>query len=468
MSTPARPDGPRRRRFGARTLRARVTVVASLGITAAVMLGVALLYLLQRESLRANIDGQLQTYATQIAQAGADGTWPVPLPPSTLDTHAEAQVLAADGRVLAASRGLTGADAVYRLPAGSSQPVRQKAADAVLPTDIRVVAVPTTVHAAPVTIVAATSTGLLSMLDTEAASRLLLGIPVTLALAAVAVWLIVGRALAPVERIRRAVTEITSADLTLRVPQPDTDDEVGRLAHTMNDMLGRLDDAARRQRRFVSDASHELRSPLAVIRTTLEVGLAHPDTAPWPTIAARAADQTARLDDLLHQLLALAKADERQLVTHRQPVDIGKLLDGIHTTVAPHRVEIAVHTTPGLVTRGDPSQLQRLFRNVIDNATRYAAHRVEIACDRTDGHIRVHVDDDGLGIPVADRDRVFDRFVRLDSSRDRASSSTGLGLAIAREITRAHGGTIAVTDAPGGGARVVVVLPSAEPAESVL
>jgi len=454
-------SAPGRRGLPVRTLRARVTVVAGLAITAAVLLGIVLLYLLQRESLRANIDGQLQTYAAQIAQAGSASAWPDPLPPSTLDTNAEVQVLGADGRVLAASRGLAGVGAAYLLPAGSSQPVRQRAADGVLPTDVRVIAVRTSAHGAPATIVTATSTGLLSLLDTEAAGRLLVGVPITLVLSAAAVWLIVGRALKPVERIRRAVTEITSVDLTRRVPEPTTDDEIRRLANTMNDMLGRLDEAARRQRRFVSDASHELRSPLAAIRTTLEVALAHPDKAPWPTIVARAAEQTGRLEDLLQQLLALARADERQLVTHRQPVDVGELLDGIHGTLAPHWVELTVHTEQQLVASGDPSQLQRLFRNVIDNATRHAAHRVEVVGRRADAHILVQIDDDGPGIPLADRERVFDRFVRLDASRDRASNSTGLGLAIAREIAHAHGGTISVTDAPGGGARVVVTIPVA-------
>ncbi|KAA2265385.1 HAMP domain-containing histidine kinase [Solihabitans fulvus] len=467
MNTPARPPAPHRRRLRVRTLRARVTIVASLVITALVVLGIALLYLLQRESIRADIDSQLRTYSTEIAQTGTAGTWPSTLPPSTLDANAEAQVLGADGRVLAASHALTGAGALYLLPAGSSQPVRQPAADRVLTGEVRVLAVPATVHATPVTIVTVTTTGLLTMLDTEAAGRLLTAIPITLLLAAGAVWLIVGRALKPVERIRSAVTEITSVDLTRRVPEPGTDDEIRRLAHTMNDMLDRLDAAARRQRRFVADASHELRSPLAAIRTTLEVALAHPDKAPWPEIGARAADQTIRLEELLHQLLTLAKADEGELLTHRRPVDVGELLDGIHATLAPHAVEVTVHIGPELVAAGDPSQLQRLFRNIIDNATRHAAHHVDVSGHRAGERLVVHVDDDGPGIPLADRERVFDRFVRLDTSRDRASGSTGLGLAIAREIARAHGGTIAVTDAPDGGARVSVELP-ATTTESVL
>lgn len=459
MSTSTR-RGVRVRWFRVRTLRARVTVVAGLGITVAVVLGLVLLFLLQRHSIRADVDGQLRTYATQIEQAGATGAFPDPLPQSTLDVNAEAQVIGNDGRVRAASRPLAGVGATYLAPDGTT-PVRQHAADGLVPADVRVVAVATVVRGSPVTIVTWTSAGLISLLDAESAARLLVGLPAVLGLSAATVWLIVGRALKPVERIRRAVTEITSVDLTRRVPEPATDDEVGRLADTMNDMLARLDDAAARQRRFVSDASHDLRSPLAALRTTLEIALAHPDKAPWPTIVARAAAQTARLEDLLNQLFTLAKADEGQLVTHRGPVDVAELLDGVPPTLAPHRVDVRLSVDSGSVTVGDPAALQRLFRNIVDNATHHATHRVDVTGRRGDGLILVHVDDDGPGIPAAERDRVFDRFVRLDSSRDRTSSSTGLGLAIAREIAHAHGAVISIGDAPAGGARVTVQLPAA-------
>ena len=314
MTTPSAAGKLGRRIWsGRRTLRTRVTALASVAITVAVVLGVLFMYLLQMQSVRATIDSQLRTYATQIEQSASDGTWPQPLATSTLDSNAEAQVIAADGHVLAATRTLTGLPAVYSLPAGSSTPVRQKAADGVIPTDVRVIALRATVHGQPVTIITGTSTDLLRQVNAEFIRHLLLGLPVILVGAAGIVWLVVGRALRPVEKIRHAVTDITSADLSQRVPEPGTADEIGNLAHTMNDMLDRLDAAASKQRRFVADASHELRSPLAAIRTTLEVGLAHPDRAPWPIIAERAAQQSARLEDLIQQLLLLAKADERLL-----------------------------------------------------------------------------------------------------------------------------------------------------------
>ena len=444
------------------TLRARVTVLAGLAITAGVVGGVLLMYLLQMNAVRRTIDGQLRTYATQIAQipqSDPTGAWPDPLPPSTLDPNAQAQVIAPDGRVLAASRTLTGLPAVYTLPPGSSTPVRQKAANGVIPTEVRVVAIRTTRAGRPVTIITGTPSGLLREVNEEFIHQLLIGLPVILALAAVTVWLVVGRALRPVERIRHVVTDITSADLTRRVPEPATADEIGNLARTMNDMLSRLDGAAQRQRRFVADASHELRSPLAAIRTTLEVGMAHPDRAPWPAIAERATRQAQRLEDLIQQLLLLAKTDERQLTAQRRHVDLGALLAGIRTTTA-LRAGIDLTVTGDAAITGDPNHLERLFRNLVDNAVRHADAAVTVTVTATADTVRVDVDDDGPGIPAPDRDRVFDRFVRLDTSRERGTGSAGLGLAIAREIVHTHHGHIAITDSPTGGARISVTLPA--------
>lgn len=446
-----------------RTLRARVTVVAGFAITAAVVLGFLLLFMLQREATRRGIDGQLRTYLTQIEQSGHDGRWPTPLPPSSLDANAQAQVLDADGRVVAATRTLLGAPPVYQLPPGATQPVRQKAADGLISTDVQVVATPTTIAGRPVTIIAGTSTGLLRQLNAEFAVRLLTGIPVVLILAAATVWLIVGRALRPVERITRAVTEITSADLSRRLPEPNTADEIGHLARTMNDMLARLDDSARRQRRFVADASHELRTPLAAIRTTLEVGLAHPDRAPWPVIAERAVQQSVRLEDLIQQLLLLAKTDERQLAVPQRAVDLVDMLNDIVAQLPTHPIDIELDIPANLATTGDRSHLERLFRNIIDNALRYAANHVAITATAIGPVARVQIDDDGPGIPAADRSRVFDRFVRLDNSRERGTGTTGLGLAIAREIAQAHHGHITLLERPGGGTRAVVTLPLRHP-----
>ena len=225
----------------------------------------------------------------------------------------------------------------------------------------------------------------------------------------------------------------------------------------MNDMLARLEDAAARQRRFVADASHELRSPLTAIRTGLEVGLAHPDRAPWPEIAGRAVRQSQRLEQLIAQLLVLAKADAYQLAARRQPVDLAALLADLAATPAPG-ISIELSVPPGTTTAGNPEDLSRMFRNLLDNAVRYARHRVLITAAAGPDGVIVEIADDGPGIPASERERVFGRFVRLDASREQASGSAGLGLAIAREIAAAHGATIVLTEAADGGTRAVVTM----------
>ena len=294
------------------------------------------------------------------------------------------------------------------------------------------------------------------------ARLLVIGVPGLLVLACGTIWLVVGRALRPVERIRGAVTAISHADLSQRVPEPGTDDEIGHLARTMNDMLARLDDSAARQRRFVADASHELRSPLTAIRTALEVGLAHPDRAPWPEIARRAARQSQRMDQLIAQLLLLAKSDAGQLAANREPVDLHALLTDIRATTAAPSGSIEIAVPHGTITCGNPEELSRMFRNLIDNAARYAAHRVLVTAARAaDSGVVVEITDDGPGIPASERERVFGRFVRLDASRGQSggsSSSAGLGLAIAMEIATAHGATVVLTEAEGGGTRAVITL----------
>jgi signal transduction histidine kinase len=230
----------------------------------------------------------------------------------------------------------------------------------------------------------------------------------------------------------------------------------------MNDMLARLEDSAARQRRFVADASHELRSPLTAIRTGLEVGLSHPDRAPWPEIARRAERQSRRLEQLIAELLVLARADAGQLAARRQPVDLAALLAGLRAATPAPGISVDLSVPPGTTTTGNPEDLSRMFRNLLDNAVRYARHRVAITVRVTgaagpDGVV-AEITDDGPGIPAEERERVFGRFVRLDASREHASGSAGLGLAIAREIAAAHGATIVLTDAEGGGTRAVVTM----------
>lgn len=290
---------------------------------------------------------------------------------------------------------------------------------------------------------------------------LLVGTPVLLLLVAVITWLVTGRALRPVEHIRREVADITGSALDRRVGAPGTGDEVDRLALTMNDMLERLEQADRRQRRFVGDASHELRSPLAAARTELEVALAHPEISPWPETGAEVLTELVRMQRLVQDLLFLARRGEdlplqgarRVSLTEIVSEEVGRAgstQSGVDITVRLADVEVW----------GRPGDLARLVRNLLENATRYARSRVVVDLEADADQARLVVEDDGDGIPETEREMVFERFTRLDPGRGRDEGGTGLGLAIARDVAVAHGGSISVTQ-EGGGARFVVDLPAA-------
>lgn len=291
---------------------------------------------------------------------------------------------------------------------------------------------------------------------------LLAAVPVLLLVVALLTWLVVGRALRPVDTIRREVDAIGPAELDHRVAEPTTDDEVGRLARTMNRMLARLDGAARAQRRFVSDASHELRSPLASIRQHAEVARAHPDRLGDGELAEVVLTEGARLQDLVEQLLLLTRLDEGGLAIVRRPVDLDDLV-----LADARRVRDAGAVTVDTVgvgaarVDGDDRMLARLLRNLTDNASRHARARVAVSVGERDGRVVLAVDDDGDGIPPTERAQVFERFVRLDEGRARDAGGSGLGLAIVAEVARAHGGTARVEESALGGARFVVDLPAA-------
>ena len=288
----------------------------------------------------------------------------------------------------------------------------------------------------------------------------LVGIPLLVLITGVVTYLAAGRALRPVEAIRARVAA-TGDDLSVRVPVPPARDEVGRLAETMNAMLARLQAAQAAQRRFVADASHELRSPLATIATGLELlsrGNAGPDTVE----ALRG--ETARIGRLVDALLLLARADERGLAPRREDVDLDEVAQAEQERPSVG-IGVRVDAVPVRVA-GDRGQLAQVVRNLVDNACRHARSSVVVTVRREGAFAAVDVADDGPGVPPAERTRVFRRFVRLDDARARADGGAGLGLAIVAEVVAAHGGTVDVVDGPLGGAlfRVRLPLPAEEPA----
>jgi signal transduction histidine kinase len=292
-------------------------------------------------------------------------------------------------------------------------------------------------------------------------AALLLGVPALVALTALLAWYLAGRALRPVELIRAEAASITGSTIHRRVPEPASADEVGRLARTMNAMLDRLEESSTRQRQFVSDASHELRSPVAAIRAQLEVGLRRGASTAWPQVARRVLDEDHRLEAAVGELLELARVEEGATVgpTHVD-VDVDDLV--LEEVSRVRAVPIDTSRVAAGRVQGDARQLARLVRNLLDNASSHARSQASVAVATGEGSVWLVVDDDGPGIPPADRERVFDRFTRLDEGRDRGGGGAGLGLAMVQTIAQRHGGEVTVGEAPIGGARIVVRLPAEE------
>ncbi|MDX3457193.1 HAMP domain-containing sensor histidine kinase [Streptomyces sp. ME02-8801-2C] len=287
---------------------------------------------------------------------------------------------------------------------------------------------------------------------------MLIGFPLLLGVVAGVTWLVTRRALRPVEGIRAEMAAITaSQDLARRVPVPDTHDEVARLARTTNETLAALETSVERQRRFVADASHELRSPIASLRTQLEVGAAHPELLD----VDGAVEDTVRLQRLAADLLLLARLDAGE-----RPGDARFDLAELVREQAEGRVGVTVVTGAGaeVEVAGSRTQLGRLVANLLDNAQRHARSEVTVTVRQEGGRqgggrALVEVADDGDGVPVADRERVFERFVRLDAARSRDDGGAGLGLAIARDVAVRHGGTLTAGEAAAGGALFELRLP---------
>lgn len=281
-------------------------------------------------------------------------------------------------------------------------------------------------------------------------------------------WLLVGRALRPVEAMRTEVESISAAGLDRRVPEPPSDDEIGRLAGTMNRMLQRLEQSQRTQQQFVSDASHELRSPLASMAAILDVSERHGTDDEWRGTAQSLQHETNRMRRLVDDLLLLARADASAdaAVTppaerHTTMVDLDDIVLDIAQT-AGRRASVTIDTSEvsaGLVV-GHPDQLRRVVINLIENAVRHADARVHLKLGEHAGTVAFVVSDDGSGIAPDDRSRVFDRFVRLDDARARGDGGSGLGLSISAEIASSHGGSITIDTSPLGGAQFTLSLPA--------
>jgi len=434
------------------SVRFRVTALATLAVVIVLVATSVGLVAAQRRLLRGDLEDSLRQRATQLL-ASAD----VP-PGDVLADDAFYQVVAPDGTVASSSANAEGLGPLVAAPPPGEDAV-QTTSDLPIDDDSFLV-----VSVSDDGRVAHAGAALDDINEAGAAlARVLwIGVPIVVVLLAGVVWWLVGRTLRPVEAIREEVEQMKANDLTRRVPVPRSDDEIAGLARTMNAMLARVETATRRQQAFVADASHELRSPLTRIRSELEVDLAHPADADLRGTQRSVLAETVGLQRLVDDLLYLARSDAGAQPRRVDPVDLDDL---VLTEAEQLRLEgdatIDIRGVSAAQVLGDRDQLARAVHNLTENASRYATSTVTMTLGERDGLAVLTVEDDGPGIAPAERERVFERFTRLDEARGADAGGTGLGLAITRDIVEGHGGQITIDGSVERGSRFVVTLPVA-------
>lgn len=458
-------------------LRGRLTLIAVAGLAIGLTLGGALLVFALQATLSRALDNSAVDSGREVAALVRAGKLPDPIPAG--ERVATIQVVDRADRIVATSAGadrlvpVLHADELRDARAGKRFDVPGDRAG--LATPLRVVGVP----AGDRTVLVAVSRSELTQSVGLVRNVLLVAFPALVALLGLVAWRAVGWTLRPVEALRRGAEEIANAgSAASRLPAPATGDEVARLATTLNGMLARLAASQQRQRAFVADAAHELRSPVASIRTQLEVAQRLGDRAEWPEVAGDLLVDTERLSRLTEDLLLLARSadpDEAaaRLARRAERIDLAALVTDVADRYDTARVPVTARVNVPAEVHGDPAALARVVGNLLDNAVRHAETEAVASVSVVGDEAVVVVTDDGPGIPPADRDRVFDRFTRLDDGRARDEGGSGLGLAIVAELVAAHHGTVTLTAAhhrdrnvggPGGpGLRAEVRLPLLAP-----
>jgi heavy metal sensor kinase len=300
----------------------------------------------------------------------------------------------------------------------------------------------------------------------ELATALLIAGPLGLVLTVGGGYFLARRALSPVDHMTMAANEIDARQFSRRIAVANPNDELGRLALTLNRMLDRLDNSFHEMQRFTADASHELRTPISVIRAETEVALAKPLSEPEKQeLLGSVLEECQRLTWITDQLLTLCREDAGICEIPREPVDLGRLAREVSETMRPlaegKRQALTAETNSTAVIQGDPIRLRHVIYNLLDNAIKYTPSHgtVKLSITAENHHVRLIVEDSGIGIPPDHLPHVFERFYRVDKSRSRAEGGTGLGLSIVQSIVQAHGGTVGVVSEPHAGTRCVVEIP---------
>jgi signal transduction histidine kinase len=439
------------------SIRARLALAFAAALLLVLIAAGAFVYLRVDDTLTSGLDDRLETQLGELAalttEEGVYFEGPLPGPGDPEDGFS--QILAADGRVLASS-----------LPEGEG-PVVDSAAlpDEAEERPVAGVDGEARIAAAELEGGSIAVAGVSTDDRTEAlagiASALAIGAPVAVLLASGLGYLLAARSMSPVEAIRRRAGEITLARDGERLPLPRAEDEIRRLATTLNSMLDRIEASLEREREFVADASHELRTPLAVLRTELELAQ-RPGRDPEEMRAAlRSAEaETQRLSRLAEDLLLIARSDERGLPLKVERTEIGPLVERVRERFEPRAREegreIRAEAEAGLVARIDPFRVEQCLGNLVDNALAHGAGTVTVAASRAGEEVRFEVRDEGPGFPPGFEERAFERFTRADPGR--TGGGAGLGLAIVRAVAEAHGGTVRIDSSTSHPASVEIVL----------
>ena len=445
---------PFRRRAG---LRLRVAAVSALTVGITLAIAALLLVGLLRDRLDTAATTAATLRARDVAALAEAGSLPrtLALPG---EESAFVQVVDRTATVIASTENIDGEQPISTARPSGAAPL--KLTVVVLPLDqaeaMRVIALNADTDNGRVTVYAGES--LEGADDTTAAiiGVLAIGLPLLVIIVAAVTWWGVGRTLRPVRSITRTMADITASDLHRRVEVPIAHDEIGQLALTVNETLVRLDTSVERQRRFVADASHELRGPLAALRADLEISVTHPDRTDWLNVAHDTLSDVERLQHLTEDLLVLARLDA-STPRPQHEVDIAAIIRDSLSDVRRTDVAVTTHGIDDPVTvQGDETQLRRMLRNLVHNAEQHATTKLSIELTAQPRVLILKVSDDGPGIAPADRQRVFERFVRIDDARTRDNGGTGLGLAIVHDIVIRHHGHIRIDGVEPHGTTIVI------------
>jgi signal transduction histidine kinase len=417
------------------------------------------LYAVLTLTVNRTVDDGAFASARAVAAMVDDNAVPDPLPVSGAQI---VQVIDGSGAVVSASLGADHLTPLLRAPelakalAGERIPI--PAARAGLAGNLRAIAVQAGPASAPRSIIVAVPVSDIEQSQRVLRNTLLVTFPPLVLVMTLIAWRVIGWTLRPVETLRSGAARISGSDQDERLAVPQAADEIRALALTLNDMLDRLAASRGRQRAFVADAAHELRSPLTSMRTQLEVAQ---HLGEGGELAADLLADVARLSALVEDLLLLARAgSDASPAPVRESVDVRALLVATANRYAGERAPVSVAAGPAVFANVNPEELRRVLANLVENATRHAGSSVVLAARAEGGRAVLTVVDDGPGIPAGERERVFERFARLDDARDRDAGGTGLGLAIVRELLRRSDGSISLRDNPAGrGLAAVVDLP---------